>query len=98
MDLGKIALETENILGHAVALGIGIDAIRNLYNGVVTGNQSYYQTAIVEMIASAGIETAKYLSRRREKVNSKYIEGISEKIKKLSKIDEELGKRISCSQ
>ena len=59
---------------NLVAGALGVDAIRNLYTGIVTGNESYYQLAVVEATISGGIELHKYIDNRFEKKGKKHLD------------------------
>lgn len=65
------------ILRHIVSAGLGVDAIRNLYNGALTSNESYYQIAAIEGLTVLGIEIAGYINDKRKKTIDKFTQEVA---------------------
>ena len=89
-SLGNLVIKTGDICSHIIAAGLGMDAVRNLYNGISTGNTSYYQLAALEGIASVGIEVSKYLDRRKQRDSNESIEKIQVLIGGIKEVEQEL--------
>lgn len=97
MNLGKYVLKAGDVNGHTIAAGAGLDAIRNLYNGIATGNESYYQMAALEALISVGIEVSKYFDRRRREslaMLMKYVPKMNEMEKRIDADFQRLFDRI----
>ena len=82
MELDKIIIRTGDILGHTIAAGLGIDAFIN-------ATQGDYQMAAVEAIASVGIEVAKYLDRRKQRIILKFCGRVTGYVAEAERIDGE---------
>ena len=67
MKLTEIILKIGSVTAHLVATGLAVDAVRNVYNGITTGQQGYYQLAAIEAIVSTGIEIRQYFEREKRR-------------------------------
>ena len=56
------------IFRHIFSGSLGIDVLRNLYTGIVTGNKNYYPFAAIEGIAAVAIEVGGYLEDKRRAI------------------------------
>ena len=64
MKLEPIILKTGDYLGHIIATSLGANALYNVYKGINTGDESYYQLALLETTLSISIELSKYFNRQ----------------------------------
>ena len=84
---------------HLVASGLTIDAIRNLYNGITTGNKYYYQMVALEASFSALVELINLSQkiRTREKIDlvksfERFSESNERLYRKLAEVVDEIEK------
>lgn len=64
MKLCDLGPKATYCLGHILAAGFGIDAFRNLYEGITMGDSSNYKLAAAESVLSCVFESLIYLSKR----------------------------------
>jgi len=82
MRLGNLVMKAWDVGGHVVATGLGIDAFIN-------ATQGNYKMAAVEAIVSAGIEVAKYLDRKKQRVVSEFCERVPAYVVEANRINRE---------
>ena len=82
MRLSNLVMKAWDVGGHVVATGLGIDAFIN-------ATQGNYKMAAVEAIASAGIEVAKYLDRRKQKAVSEFCDRVPIYVAEANRINKE---------
>ena len=84
--LEKITFRTLSNISYLISAGAGLDALRNLHNGVTTGDTTYYLTAATELLASGLFGAAGYAMRKqlREKIETtKLLQEFGESYEKL---------------
>ncbi len=88
MRLGNFIYKSMDIAEHIAAGGLAALAVKHIYNGIITGDNSYYPFAVLEGIVSIGIEAGKYISRRNKRKVSECLESIQVTLKELERAEE----------
>jgi hypothetical protein len=90
MNIADAVTKAGSTVGYIVGTGLALDATRNIYHGITTGNTAYYQTAAIEGLIAAYIAYSKYSDKKRQGIITEFQNNAKEHVRHAMELSQEV--------